>query len=189
MSFWGRKGLSTVRPNAPKIRIEKVAATPSQGSLKTTSPCPETKQKLVSESGIQSRSLSLSKSRVGPKNCKGANALETVKTRKRSPVEQRIESDSDDDGSVLSYDTAPRKKAKVIANITANPERCFSSLQAFSEEDERILIHAADIACTKLNFPPAFRDASTDDVCILLHYPGSSIPERYVRNSLFFSKY
>lgn len=166
MSFWGKKGRVT-----PTIRIERVAA-PSPASVKTTPQVWSRSQPVVDHK----------KSRSGGDSSGGFTAFTSRKkivSRKRSPALQRVESDSEDDGTLIPFDNISSKKAKTISNVTLDPHRQLGSFQAFTVEDENVLIHAADIACVTHKFTLAF-GTSPDDVCVDLQYPGSAKRERYV---------
>jgi hypothetical protein len=173
MSFWGKKGRNT-----PTIRIEKVAAPSQPASLKNTIAASQSKPRIVRERAV-SRRLDGSLSPVS--DSRASTPLDTRKkidSRKRSPTFQLVESDSEDDGSLVRFDSISSKKAKTVASVTADPRRHLRSLHAFSKEDADVLIHAADIACRKHKFVPAF-NVSEADICVELQYPGAAQPERY----------
>jgi hypothetical protein len=167
MSFWGRKGRVT-----PTIRIEKVAAPGPPASVKKTPQVWSQAQPVVDHK----------KSRSGGGSSGGFTALTSRKktvSRKRSPALQRVESDSEDDGSLIPFDNISSKKVKTISNVTLDARRQLGAFQTFTVEDENVLIHAAEIACVRHKFTLAF-GTSPDDVCVDLQYPGSAKRERYV---------
>jgi hypothetical protein len=173
MSIWGKKGRHT-----PTIRIEKIAEPSPPASLKKS-----TSQIRTQSQPFQSRRAAL----TAPKQSKSRDSTSLLpkkrpESRKRSPAIQRIESDSDDDGSIIAFDTVTSKKAKTVSNVTVDVRREVGALLAFSSKDEKILIHAADIACVKHKFPPVF-DALSTEVAVQLQYPGSIQRERYVKSS------
>ena len=173
MSFWGKKGR-----NAPTIRIEKVA-TPSQPTaLKKAVAAAESKPRIPTRRAISRRAEDSLTPSTETRASTPLDSRKKNESRKRSPGFQRVESDSEDDGSLVRFNPISNKKFKTIANITADPHRHLRSLQVFSKDDANILIHAADIACRKHSFPPAF-NASAAEVCVELQYPGTAQPERY----------
>jgi hypothetical protein len=174
MSFWGKKGR-----NAPTIRIEKVAAPSQPASLKKALPAKQNQPRPIPNRAESRRAEG---SLTPQSDSRASTPLESRKKvdyRKRSPAFQRVDSDSEDDGSLVRFDSISSKKAKTVANATADLHRHLRALQAFSKEDKDVLIHAADIASVKHKFPPAF-NASPEHVCVELYYPGSAHPERYV---------
>jgi hypothetical protein len=174
MSFWGKKGR-----NAPTIRIEKVAAPSQPASLKKAVPAKPNQPRSISNRAEPRRAEGSLTPQPDSRASTPLDSRKRVDSRKRSPAFQRVESDSEDDGSLVRFDSISSKKAKTVANTTADLHRHLRALQAFSQEDGDVMIHAADIASVKHKFPPAF-NASPDDVCVELHYPGSAHPERYV---------
>jgi hypothetical protein len=173
MSFWGKKGR-----NAPNIRIEKVA-TPSQpASMKKPVTAAQNKPRTATDHAAPRRAGGSLTPTSGSRASTPLDSRKRIDSRKRSPAFQRVESDSEDDGSFVRFDSISSKKAKTVASVTVDLHRQLRSLQAFSKEDANVLIHAADIACRRNKFPPAF-NASAADVCVDLHYPGSVQPERY----------
>jgi hypothetical protein len=176
MSFWGKKGR-----NAPTIRIEKVAAPSQPLSLKKTVPAKQN-QNQPRPTPNRAESRRADGSLTPQPDSRASTPLESrkrVDSRKRSPAFQRVESDSEDDGSLVRFDSISSKKAKTVANATADLRRHLRALQTFSDEDRDVLINAAHIASVKHKFPPAF-NASPEEICVELHYPGSAHPERYV---------
>jgi hypothetical protein len=172
MSFWGKKGR-----NAPNIRIEKVAAPSQPASLKKTVATAQNKPRTATDRAVPRAEGSLTPT-SGSRASTPLDSRKRIDSQKRSPAFQRVESDSEDDGCLVPFDSISRKKAKIVANVTADLHRHLRSLQAFSKEDADILVHAADIACRRNKFPPAF-NASAANVFVELHYPGSAQPERY----------
>jgi hypothetical protein len=173
MSFWGKKGR-----NAPNIRIEKVAAPAQPASLKENVVAAQSKRRLATE---RAGSRRVEKSLTPNSDSAASISLDSRKktnSRKRSPAFQRVESDSDDDGSLVHFDSISSKKLKPVPIVVVDVRRHLRSLQAFSKEDAAVLIHAADVASSRHKFPPAF-NASAADVSVELQYPGSVLPERY----------
>jgi hypothetical protein len=173
MSFWGKKGR-----NAPNIRIEKVAAPSQPASLKKTVVAAQNKPRTATDHAVPRQAEGSLTPTSGSRASTPLDSRKRIDSRKRSPAFQRVESDSEDDGSLVHFDSISSKKAKTVANVTADLHRHLRSLQAFSREDADVLIHAADIACIRHKFPPAF-NVSAADVGVELHYPGSAQPERY----------
>lgn len=175
MSFWGKKGR-----NAPNIRIEKVAApAPSPpASLKNAIAAGHSKPRIATDLAASRRTEGSLTPKSDSRASTPLDSRKKIDSRKRSPAFQRVESDSEDDGSLVRFDSISSKKVKTVAVVTADIHRNLRSLQAFSQDDADVLIHAADIACTRYKFPPAF-SASAADVCVELQYPGTAEPERY----------
>jgi hypothetical protein len=173
MSFWGKKGR-----NAPNIRIEKVAAPSQPASLKKNVAAAQSKSRIDTDRATPRRVEGSLTPKPESRASTPLDSRKKVDSRKRSPAFQRVESDSEDDGSLVRFDSISNKKAKTVANVVADVRRRLRSVQAFSKEDAKVLIHAADIACRRHKFTPAF-NASEVDVCVELQYPGAAQPERY----------
>lgn len=173
MSFWGKRGRST-----PTIRIEKVA--PSQPvSLGKAAPTKQSQPRQASANAEPCRAEGSLTPNSDSRASTPLDSRKRVDSRKRSPAFQRVESDSEDDGSMVRFDSISSKKAKTVTNTTTDPHRHLRALHAFSKQDEEVLIHAADIASVRHKFPPSF-GAPAADVCVEVYYPGSTHPERYV---------
>lgn len=173
MSFWGKKGR-----NAPNIRIEKLAAPSQIASLEKTATLPQNKPPIATHRAMPRHVEGSLTPRSDSRASTPLDSRKKVDSRKRSPAFQRVESDSDDDGSLVRFDSISNKKAKTVVNVTADLHRHLRSLHAFSKDDAEVLIHAADIACRRNKFMPAF-NASEADVCVELQYPGTAQPEQY----------
>jgi hypothetical protein len=173
MAFWGKKGR-----NAPNIRVEKVAGPSQPAPFKKTAAAAQNKLRTATDRAVPRRAEDSLTPTSGSRASTPFDSRKRIDSRKRSPAFQRVESDSEDDGSLVRFDSISSKKVKTVANVTVDLHRNLRSFQAFSKEDADVLIHAADIACRKNRFPPAF-NASAADVCVELHYPGSAQPERY----------
>ena len=172
MSFWGKKGRPT-----PTIRIEKVAS-PSTASVKKAPQVRSQIQPVVDHRKSRSKGNSAHLESSSTESTEPISRKKNV-SRKRSPTFQRIESDSEDDGSLIPFDNISSKKVKTLSSVTLDPHRQLGAFQAFTVEDEDVLIHAADIACVRHKFALAFGTSSAD-VCVELQYPGSAKRERYV---------
>jgi hypothetical protein len=174
MSFWGKKGRNT-----PTIRIEKIKASTPPPSVNKTVPQAQSKKRPASSRSYSRPAEGSLTPRSDSRDSTPAGQRRRLDSQKRSPAFQRVESDSEDDGSFVRFDHISSKKTKNTANVTADTYRQLQSLQAFSAEDGDALIHAADIACVRRKFPTAF-SAPAVDVCVELQYPSSAHRERYV---------
>lgn len=183
------KGFTALPPQDTTIRLQTVvikkkkAVTPIES--RTASPVPKNQRvsnKNKVRNGHASSSGSKSKS-PAPPSVKASN-----KRRRTTPATQRLTSSGDDDngddGSSLKE--VSRKRSKISdagTTTTGNINRRLHSDLAFGEWGNRefAFVHAADIAGLdqSTKYLPAF-DASTEDLKLLLRYPGATLGERYV---------
>ncbi|KAL6721574.1 Nucleosomal histone H3-Lys79 methylase [Lecanora helva] len=101
--------------------------------------------------------------------------------RRVATPQQRLESDSDDDGDAQDLE-GDRKRARRHSDAEPDVKRKIRSRKAFSNEDggRFDMVHAADIASLdkSAEFKPAFpSDPLATKIC--LQYPSASQPERY----------
>lgn len=186
MSFWKKHP-----PRAPPvIRIERVqpkttTATPSTSSstTKTTTARPAVQSRLAASRPASN--LTARRNATSSKETDATKSSPTKKSRKRSPAYRPVESDSSDNDTVVT--TASAKRLRLSSNEVEDPDRRLRARKPLSEADSQALIHAADIASLKLGFKPCFgKDRDGDakgkdvDVGVSLHYPGSSLKERFV---------
>ena len=177
MSFWAKHPPK----KAPVIRIERVPSRPTSSTTSTSSSAskPSSSRSATQNRLTASRSatnLSVRNNATSSKDTYAPKSSPTKKSRKRSPVYQRMESDSSDDDT---DDTAAfAKRQRISSHELEDPDRRLRARKPFSEADSKALIHAADIASIKLGFKPCFGKA--ENVGVSLHYPGSSVKERFV---------
>lgn len=180
MSFW-KKNPSSSKPNAPTIRIEKVAIKTSSGTVGKAPPRSQS-QGRPGPSRIKSNSSEQTSGRSTNDNyTTKLNARKTYTSRKRSPAYQRVESDTSDDEGAESPPLS--KRQRLASSETEDPNRSLRSRKQFSQVDSEVLIHAADIASHKLGFRSAFERSASEGVSVYLQYPGSLILERYALDS------
>lgn len=174
MPIWGVKGQSAIKPNTPQIRRERIAIKTSTSSAQTATVQSQNKQRQTS-SNVTTRPH-ISSVRSGSSTSARLQPQKQRVTKRRSPIHQRLVSDSDDDeeiGSSSSFDNIAPKRRKLRQTDLG---RNIRSSEPFSESDSKALIHAADTASLKNKFKPVL--GADDDVSIDLHYPGTSQKER-----------
>lgn len=177
MSFWAKYPAK----KAPVIRIERV---PSKAASNITSTLSSTPKPSAPRTATQNRltasrpatNLSARSNATSTKETYATKSSPSKKTRKRSPAYQRVESDTSDEDTPGS--AVLGKRQRVSSHELEDPDRRLRARKPFSEADSKTLIHAADIACLKLGFKPCF--GKTESVGVSLHYPGSSVKERFV---------
>lgn len=179
MSFW-KKNPSSSKPNAPTIRIEKIAINKTSSS---TAPKVSSRSQSQGRPGTKHIKLKSSLPETGTISTKEINptrlrAKKQSNSRKRSPAYQRVESDTSDDDDDDEGTPSLNKRRRLVSNEIEDPNRSLSSKKQFSQIDSTLLIHAADIASYKLGFSPAFGQTASDNVLVYLQYPGSSMRER-----------
>jgi H3 lysine-79-specific histone-lysine N-methyltransferase len=173
MFNFGAKPNPKIAVVPPKIRVEKAppAKKPQPLPSKIASKTVQRPQVPTRTSPAKSRSATATPDRLEPRKRKAV--------RQKSPVQQRIESDSDDDDvdSPASFDE-PIKRHK--SDRPPDLNRKLRSEKAFSEEDGVVfpMIHAADIASTsrKSKLVTAVEEKN---VTVELRYPSASQRERY----------
>ncbi|RFU34936.1 hypothetical protein B7463_g1421, partial [Scytalidium lignicola] len=189
MSLWGNKANSAIKPAPPKIRIEKIPiVTKSPSALNQKSVAAKTAA--IKGSTAASRAPSRSRLSATPPPPTAASRdstrLRPAKQKKllrhKSPVHQRIESDSEDDGSSTSFDDFASKRQRRV-HRPIDQKRRLRSLMSFSEDRGVFqFIHAADVASGDKK-PKAV--ITTETVTVELQYPSASQRERY---DLIFGK-
>lgn len=172
MFNFGAKPNSKIAVVPPKIRLEKgtpVKKPQPPPSKIASRPAPRLQESRTISS--KSRTASATPDRLEPRKRKAA--------QQKSPVHQRIESDSDDDsvGTPASFDE-PSKKRKLSTEVDLKRELRYKSTS--SEEDGRLfpMIHAADIASPSRK---SKKISATEEknVTVELQYPSASQRERY----------
>jgi hypothetical protein len=177
MSLFGKKTRS-----APAIRIEQVASpAPFPQSVKKAAP-PANRIQPHSARNRDEKSKTSKSSADRDAQRGSSNRFTSPKkllSRKRRPSLQRVESDSEDDGSTIAFDRLPNKRSRFSSPAVVDHGRQLLAATAFTEEDEKTLIHAVDIANVELGFAPAF-DVESDEVAVKVAYPGTDRRERCV---------
>lgn len=178
MFNFGAKPNSRINVAPPKIRLEKSAPVkkppplPSKIAASRPSPRPQSPARTSSS---KLRTSSATPDRLEPRKRKAL--------RQKSPAQQRVESDSDDDtvGTPASFDE-PSKRHKPSTDVDLKRELRYKRVS--SEEDSGVLplIHAADIASTTRK---SKKVTATEEknVTVELQYPGASQRERYGRSN------
>jgi len=174
MNFGGPPPRIAARP--PQIRVERTKAP------KKPEPLPS---KFLARQNQRSRDparVPPSKSKPSPATPDRLEPRKRKAVRQKSPAQQRLESDSDDDdvGSPASFDGFADKRQKVDGPVDL--KRNLRSRKAFSEDNGGVfeMIHAADIASPtrKSKLVTAVEEKN---VTVELKYPSASQRERYVR--------
>ncbi len=185
MSFW-KKNPPSAKAKPPVIRYEKVpvkktaVTTSTTRSSRTSTPTRQISNRLSSNLVVRNNAPA-----TGDTYSTTLSPKKHAVSRKRSPVYQRIESDSSDDESDDASIFNKRQRLSSHESLE-DPDRSLRARKPFSQSDSKVLVHAADIAAVKLGFKPCFGKA--DDVSVSLRYPGSTIRERYdlvYRNDCF----
>lgn len=107
--------------------------------------------------------------------------------RSKSPIQMRLESDSDDDESPFEREETPRKRLKTDRPI--DMKRQLRSKEAFSGEPGGTfeMIHAADIVSGVRKSKLAIHTLTTDNVTVELKYPSALCRERYAEMKVVVS--
>lgn len=178
MFNFGAKPNPKINVAPPKIRLEKAAPVrkpqPLPSKIAASRPAPRT-QSPAQTSSPRPRTSSATPDRLEPRKRKAV--------RQKSPAQQRIDSDSDDDsvGTPASFDEASKRhKPSTPIDLKRDLRHRGDSV----EKDSAVLslIHAADIASTTRKSKKV--SASEEkNVTVELQYPGSSQRERYVTYS------
>jgi H3 lysine-79-specific histone-lysine N-methyltransferase len=175
MFNFGAKPNSKIAVVPPKIRLEKAAPAKKPQPLPSkiaSRPAPRP-QDPARTSSSKARTSSATPDRLEPRKRKAV--------RQKSPVQQRIESSSDDDsiGTPASFDEGV-KRHKPSADVDLKRELRYKS--DLPEEDGSVfpMIHAADIASTTRKSKKVTA-TEEENVTIQLQYPGAKQRERYVR--------
>jgi hypothetical protein len=173
MSFW-KKNPSSSKPNAPTIRIEKVAIKTSSETIHQAPSRSQSESRLV-PSLPRPKSFGQTSRTPRKDSYSKLNRPERSTSRKRSPVYQRMQSDTSDDEGQSS---PVNKRQRLVSGELDDPTRTLVSRKQFSQIDSKLLIHAADIASHKLGYRAAFAGSDIEESSVCLQYPGSSIAER-----------
>ncbi|KAH8801570.1 histone-lysine N-methyltransferase, H3 lysine-79 specific [Xylogone sp. PMI_703] len=189
MSLWGSKANSGIKPAPPKIRIEKipVATKPSSASSSNSKTTPA---KPAPAKGSPAASRAPSRASVSATPPPATTSRDSVRLRPtkqksflrhKSPVHQRIESDSEDDGSSTSFDDFSSKRQRRV-HRPVDLKRRLRSRISFSENQSGFkFVHAADVSSEDKR-PKA---VASKYVTVELQYPSISPRERY---DLIFGK-
>jgi H3 lysine-79-specific histone-lysine N-methyltransferase len=175
MFNFGAKPNPKIKTLPPKIRLEKAAP------VKKPQPLPS---KIAAASRTASRPQSPARTAT-PKPRTSSATPDRLEPRKRkavrqkSPAQQRIESDSDDDsvGTPASFEE-PSKRRKPSVDVDLKRELRYTGDPSENDGAVLPLIHAADIASTtrkSKNVTPT----EEKNVTVELQYPGASQRERY----------
>ncbi|KFY48671.1 hypothetical protein V495_01131 [Pseudogymnoascus sp. VKM F-4514 (FW-929)] len=160
-----------------KIRTETVPVKASPGTISRTPSRSQSEARLASSLPRSKSSGQASRSSRKDNYSTKLSLPERSISRKRSPVYQRIESDSSEDESQESPPV--NKRQRLTPGELDDPARSLPSRKQFSQIDSTLLIHAADIASHKLGYRAAFGGTDLEEAPVGLQYPGSSIAERY----------
>ncbi|MCJ1480222.1 Nucleosomal histone H3-Lys79 methylase [Schaereria dolodes] len=122
-----------------------------------------------------------------PQHAKTLKAPSNHSRKRASPVEQRIESSSEDSEDEVSVVMA-RKKTKPNSSVEPDLKRQVRSKKAFSKDDDGVftMVHAADIASleSSVKFIPLF-DELPERAEVGFQYPSASQRERQVMECRF----
>lgn len=100
--------------------------------------------------------------------------------RHKSPIHQRIESDSEDDGSTTSFDDFSSKRQR-RSHRPVDRKRKLRSQMGFSEDRGVFeFIHAADVIFDGKKL----KTDATKPVAVELQYPSAAPRERYAEQTL-----
>jgi len=174
---------SGIKKARPVIRFERVS------DAKKPAPLPS---KLASTRPPQARHSEDYPSRASPSTARSSPATppssrqessrlkpgKRKAARQKSPTQQRLDTDSDDDGSTTEFEGTSYKRQKVVR--TVDLKRQLRSRQAFSDADGGVfeMIHAADIPSAGKKSKLAVT-VTAEDVTVELKYPSASQRERY----------
>ncbi|OBT62264.1 hypothetical protein VE03_08563 [Pseudogymnoascus sp. 23342-1-I1] len=173
MSFWNKNPSSSKQ----KIRTESVPVKAPSGTINRTPSRSQSEARLASSLSRSKPSGQTSRSSRKDSYSTKLSLPERSVSRKRSPVYQRIESDTSEDEGQESPPV--NKRQRLTPGELEDPARTLPSRKRFSQIDSTLLIHAADIASHKLGYRAALGDADLEGAPVCLQYPGSSIAERY----------
>lgn len=173
MSFWNKNPSSSKQ----KIRTETVPVKASPGTIKRAPSRSQSETPLASSLPRSKVSGQISRSSRKDSYSTKLSLPERSVSRKRSPVYQRIQSDTSEDEDQESPPV--NKRQRLTPGEVDDPTRTLASRKQFSQIDSTLLIHAADIASYKLGYRAAFGDTDVEGLPVCLQYPGSSITERW----------
>lgn len=179
MSFWNKNPSSSKQ----KIRTETVPVKASPGTIKRPPSRSQSETRLASSIPRSKVSGQTSRSSRKDSYSTKLSLPERSISRKRSPVYQRIQSDTSEDEDQESPPV--NKRQRLTPGEVDDPTRTLPSRKQFSQIDSTLLIHAADIASHKLGYRAAFRDTDVERLPVRLQYPGSSIAERWASYFIF----
>lgn len=173
MSFWNKNPSSAKQ----KIRTENVPVKASPGTINRAPSRSQSEARLVSSLPRSKPLGQTSRSSRKDSYSTKLSLPERSTSRKRSPVYQRIQSDTSEDEGQESPPV--NKRQRLTPGELDDPTRTLPSRKQFSQIDSTLLIHAADIASHKLGYRAAFADKDLEGAPVCLQYPGSSIAERW----------
>jgi H3 lysine-79-specific histone-lysine N-methyltransferase len=175
MNIFKSKKFSVQRAT-PTIRLERVP------DVKKPAPLPSkvasTKSKQVQQASPSRESPSTARSSPARSSSDG-HGSSRLRPGKRKASEQRLDTDSEDDGATEELDDPLYKRQKTSRSIDL--KRRLRSRRAFSEADGRIfeMIHAADISSATKKSKLAVT-VPVEHVTVELQYPSASQRERFV---------
>ena len=176
MFNFGAKPNSKIAVVPPKVRLEKAVPAKKPKPLPSKIAArPALRPHQPAQSSFSNiRADSATRDRLEPRKRKAV--------RQKSPAQQRIQSDSDDDDSVgtpASFDE-PSKRHKPSTDVDLKRELCYK--HEVSEDDGGVfpMIHAADIASTTRKSKKV-TTIEEKNVTVELQYPGGSRRERYAQ--------
>lgn len=172
MSFWNKNPSSSKQ----KIRTESVPVKASPGTTKRVPSRSQSEARLASSLPRSKPLGQTSRSSRKDSYSTKLSLPERSASRKRSPVYQRIQSDTSEDEGQESPPV--NKRQRLTPGELDDPTRTLPSRKQFSQIDYTLLIHAADIASHNLGYRAAFGDSDLEGAPVRLQYPGSSIGER-----------
>ncbi|PMD41430.1 DOT1-domain-containing protein [Hyaloscypha variabilis F] len=181
MSFFKSKTFNLPKAT-PTIRTERVPDSKKPAPLpsKVTSATSSHARRSEASPSRTAYSTARSSPATPPSDGHGSSRLKPGKrkaSRQKSPVQQHLSSDSEDEESVEApAESYKRQKASRKIDMT----RQLRSKQAFSEADGGVfeMIHAADVSSVSKKSKLA-TIVPTENVTVELKYPSSSQRERY----------
>ena len=163
-----KKGSIAIRPQPAQIRKEVISTVSSVPKTSLTTP---------------ERNLPGGRAKISPPSSVYPKGRSKDTRKKSSNLQQRLESDSDDDdqGSDIETDSAPRKRQRINVDAKPDSHRKIRNGKSFPRDIHGTLaiVHAADIATVRYStkYRPAFtRTPHLKQV--ELHYPSACAMER-----------
>jgi [histone H3]-lysine79 N-trimethyltransferase len=183
MNLFKSKKFSIQRAT-PTIRLERVPDAKKPASLPSKVASTKSTQVQRSEASPSRASSSTARSSPAtpPSDGHGSSRLKPGKrkaSRQKSPTQQRLDTDSEDDGTPEELEETSFKRQKTSRTIDF--KRQLRSKRAFSEADGGVfvMIHAADIASVSKKSKLA-ATVPAENVTVKLQYPSISQRERFV---------
>jgi H3 lysine-79-specific histone-lysine N-methyltransferase len=172
----------SIQRATPTIRLERFPNEKKPAPLPSKVVSTKSTQAQQASPSRASSSTARSSPATPPSDGHGSSRLKPGKrkaSRQKSPTQQRLDTDSEDDGATEELEGTSYKRQKTSRTIDS--KRHLRSRRAFSEADGGVfeMIHAADISSVSKK-PKLAITLSAENVTVELQYPSASQRERFV---------